>query len=157
MKPILTFIVLILTGTAGSAQQVVASSGNTVTADVYTLDWTLGEPAINTFTGSNLILTQGMHQAKLIVSSINEIRIQGLEISIYPNPVECYLELKVKKFDGSNLNFSLNDQNGHTLLNKVMEHNIEQVDMQGLPPGVYILNLFPKNNLWQRTYKVVKN
>jgi len=65
------FIVLALTLTFKiSAQQVItAASGNYIGANVQ-LSWTTGEPIIETFTGRNVILTQGFHQWKIIIKTI---------------------------------------------------------------------------------------
>ncbi|MCF8359775.1 MAG: T9SS type A sorting domain-containing protein [Prolixibacteraceae bacterium] len=156
MKSILIIFALMLTGTKGSAQQVIASSGNSGNTSDYTVNWTIGEPVIEIFTGSNLILTQGMHQTKLRVTSVDEITIPGLEISVYPNPVDFLLKLKVDYIDDTPLNYRLHDPNGRIMLHKEMERTAEQIDMQIFPPGAYVLCVFPEDNQWQKTFNIVK-
>jgi membrane-bound inhibitor of C-type lysozyme len=68
MKILPIFLFTIFAGITATAQQVVASSGNSATAGGYTVAWTLGEPVIETLSGSNNILTQGMHQTNLVVT-----------------------------------------------------------------------------------------
>jgi hypothetical protein len=77
MKTIVIFVVLSVCTIYLSAQEVVASSGNSGTITGYKVDWTLGEPVIETFTGSANILTQGMHQTKLLVTGLQEMTIPG--------------------------------------------------------------------------------
>lgn len=48
--------------TALNAQQVVSSGGGQFEGSQLSLSWTIGEPVIETFTGNNLILTQGFQQ-----------------------------------------------------------------------------------------------
>jgi hypothetical protein len=65
MKKIITLLSLILSfafAVSSSAQQVIASAGDYFEGDNISISWTLGEPVIETFEGSNIILTQGFQQ-----------------------------------------------------------------------------------------------
>lgn len=52
----------LIIATALNAQQVVSSGGGQFEGSQLSLSWTIGEPVIETFTGNNLILTQGFQQ-----------------------------------------------------------------------------------------------
>lgn len=61
-KLILTIMTGMLISINLHAQQVVASAGGYFEGNNVTLSWTLGEPVTETFTGSDVILTQGFQQ-----------------------------------------------------------------------------------------------
>ena len=86
---------LLFAASAIHAQLIVASSGNSGSAAGYTVDWTLGEPVIETISGSTHILTQGMHQTKLLVTSIRVMEFPGLELKVYHNPASDLLTIEV--------------------------------------------------------------
>jgi hypothetical protein len=67
MRLFTTLVALLFAATLVQAQQVVATAGYSGTIPGYTVDWTIGEPVIETFTGANNILTQGFHQTLLMM------------------------------------------------------------------------------------------
>jgi len=75
------------------AQQVVASSGGYFEGENLTLSWTLGEPVVETFTGSNVILTQGFQQPyNFYLQQILSIPAGWSGISSYIDPLNKGVE-----------------------------------------------------------------
>jgi hypothetical protein len=97
-KPVSLLIILFSTAAALSAQitlspTVVASAGGYAEGDNITISWTLGELAVSTLTGGDLILTQGFQQPFDIDVGIGENQVDW-GISIYPNPVGDELRIR---------------------------------------------------------------
>lgn len=70
------------------AQQVIASAGGYYQSEDLSLSWTVGEPVVETFTGSNVILTQGFQQPySFYLQQILNIPMGWSGISSYLNPV----------------------------------------------------------------------
>jgi hypothetical protein len=137
--------------------QVFTSSGNTAIAVGYTLSWTLGEPVIETLTGTNNILTQGMHQTNLIVTNLQDITFPGLEIKVYPNPTGDFLKIEVIQGGNELFLYELSDITGRRLLLKEMQSLTKEIDMKSYVPGSYILHLFNSGHEHVKTCKIIKN
>jgi len=75
------------------AQQVIASSGGYFEGENVSLNWTVGEPVIETFTGGNLILTQGFQQPyNFYLQQILNIPVGWSGISTFISPEDDNVE-----------------------------------------------------------------
>lgn len=157
MKTITLLGILILLVVNANAQQVVASSGNTGSAAGYTISWTLGEPVIETISGSNNILTQGMHQTKLLVTAIGEMDFPGLEVKVYPNPTGRFLKIEVIHTGNEQFLYELTDITGRQTMLKQMQSNTEVVDMGSFVSGIYLIRVLSAKNEIVKTCKIIKN
>lgn len=107
-------------------------------------EWSVGEMTlVNTYTGTNLVVTQGVLQPVDGTASIQQQQITK-NIVVYPNPASDVLNIQVVGNTGSALlTYSLVDAKG--ALQKSGSFSTEngkvtqQVDMSGLAPGSYIL------------------
>lgn len=76
-----------------SAQQVVASAGGYYEGENISLSWTVGEPVIETFSGTNVILTQGFQQPySFYLSQILNIPAGWSGVSSYVDPLNKNVE-----------------------------------------------------------------
>jgi hypothetical protein len=157
MKTLLLFLFMISTVTSITAQQVVASSGNTATAGGYTVDWTLGEPVIETISGSNNILTQGMHQPNLVVTSLQDLTFPGLEVKVYPNPTGRFLRIEVIQTENDVFHYELSDITGRRILMKKMQAQSEEIDMSSYVSGTYLLQVLNSRLEHVKVCKIIKN
>ena len=86
----LIFLFIIIAVFQGKAQEIqqslLSTSGDFFKNESYSISWSLGEIAIETFTQTNTILTQGFQQSKLTTTGIKENTIDESQITIYPNP-----------------------------------------------------------------------
>lgn len=156
MKTLLFFLIFIFSGTAVSAQEVIASSGSSGTITGYKVDWTLGETVIETFTGSANILTQGMHQTKLLVTGLQELTIPGLEVRVYPNPTRDLLKIEVIQTGNDLFRYELFDIAGRKIVLKEMHSNIEEIDMSSYVSGIYMLHVLNPNREHVKVCKIIK-
>ncbi|MBI4648877.1 MAG: SprB repeat-containing protein, partial [Bacteroidia bacterium] len=66
MKKIdIIIIAFLLICTTGKAQKVISPAGSDFSSANWKLCWTLGEPAVKTYTSANYTLTEGFHQPLL--------------------------------------------------------------------------------------------
>jgi hypothetical protein len=157
MKPIVILLMLLFAATTSYAQQVVSSSGNSGTITGYKVDWTLGEPVIETIFGSNHILTQGMHQTKLLVTAISEMEFPGLEVKVYPNPTGRFLTIEVIQTGNELFLYELIDITGRKTILKQMQSSSEEIGMGSYVSGIYFLNVTTRNREYVKTFKIIKN
>ena len=76
-------IAFLLSGIAVHAQELVSTAGSYGETSSGSLSWTIGEPVIETITNGTNTLTQGFQQSKLTVTAINELKVSGIELSVY--------------------------------------------------------------------------
>lgn len=157
MKTFVILVVLLFAATAIQAQQVVASAGGSGKITGYSVDWTLGEPVIETVKGTNNMLTQGMHQTKLLVTAVYEIDFPGLEIKVYPNPAREKLFINVTQTGDLVFSYEVTDMTGQRKVLKEMKSSVEELDVRVYVPGMYLLRIFTPGFEYEKVYKIVKN
>ncbi|MBK9271039.1 MAG: T9SS type A sorting domain-containing protein [Saprospiraceae bacterium] len=119
------------------APQVVANAGAVQKAGNFSIEWTLGEMATESFSSGNSKLTQGFHQGNLLISSVGDLELEG--IKVYPNPVSE--QLVVENNSGKEVRFELIDMNGRLISTKQMAHGIHQAETSNMIPGTYLIQI----------------
>ena len=150
-----TIIVLLLFFCKANAQEVVPSSGGHFQGSNFQISWTVGEPVIETGNSDNRIITQGMHQSKLIVTSIKEIEGLKLTIIAYPNPAIDYVQLEVESTKDEGLDYHLYGMDGSMLRKGRLSGNRARIPMQGYTPSAYLLNVVEGNRVL-KAFKIIK-
>jgi hypothetical protein len=155
MKYLIIILVLFLTGSVASAQQVVSSNGDSKSAADVEVSWTVGEAVIATFTGSSNTLTQGFHQTRLTVTAVSEILFPGLEIKVFPNPTPDIITIQFSEFiEGAR--YWLYDLSGKVLENKLINSSDMEINMKRYASGQYILKLTDESRKPIQTFQIVK-
>jgi len=156
MKHYLLILLIALCATSLQAQEVVTTAGSYEKTTSGSLSWTVGELVIETITDGTNTLTQGFQQSRLTVTAINDLKVPGIELSVYPNPTNNYLTIELKTDKQRDLLLSLFDLNGRLILQKKMAGNQQTIKMQNYKPGTYILKI-SEGNKEIRTYQIVKH
>ena len=155
MKNLLPLILLQLFLQSGFCQnfypEVLSSAGGTLSNTQYLVDWTLGEPVIETVTGSTHILTQGFHQPHFFLTSIQES--PDFSIQIYPNPSSSIITIKTSVKQP--LTAILYDLNGK-ILNKIRFTENSELDISSLAESVYLLKITDQDNSIVKLTRIVK-
>src|SRR4030042_5240439 len=152
---------LIILGCCGLclAQQVVSTAGSHSGNATVQLSWTIGEPVISTFSNGSNILTQGMHQSKLLIDAIEEIELLGLKILAFPNPTNEFVNLQVHQLltdqPWKEFSFVLYDMNGKVLMQKQIVSTETVIQMNNYVSSTYFLKVLV-NNHEVKTFKIVK-
>lgn len=155
MKYLIIIPLLLLYLPVASAQQVVASNGNSNSTTTVEVSWTIGESVIDTYVIDENILTQGFHQTRLTVTAISEILFPGLEINVFPNPTQDILTIQFNELiEGSS--FRLYDLSGKLLENKLISSTATEISMKRYPSGQYILKLMDESMQTIQTFQIVK-
>ncbi len=134
--------------------EVIGSAGNTFTNGSNQLDWTLGEPAISTFNNGSNLMTQGLHQENLSITSIDNIGTNyGLIVS--PNPLIDFVQIHFENSNENNV-IELFTNEGKLILTQSSNFNtLSQIDMSNYGSGIYLLKIKPTNSIG-KSYKIVK-
>jgi hypothetical protein len=144
------------------AQQVISTSGDHSGNGTAQLSWAIGEPVISTLSSGSNILTQGMHQGKLLIDAVEELILPGFEISAFPNPASEVVNLKVAylpttrpDIQRKEISYQLFDMNGKALAEKRIESTETVIRMNGYAPSTYFLKVrIDKKSV--KTFKITK-
>jgi hypothetical protein len=155
MKYSVIILMLFLAGSVVSAQQVVSSNGDSQSAGIVDVSWTVGEAVIETLVGGSTILTQGFHQTKLTITAVSELLIPGLKIKVFPNPTQDFITVHFSEYiEGSR--YLLYDLRGKLLENKLITSEDSEINMNKYASGPYILKLTNKSRQPIQTFQIIK-
>ena len=140
------------------AQETVTSTGGNVAGSGGSVSYTVGQVLINTISGTNGTVAQGVQQPYEIsvVTALENVRKITIECLIYPNPTGGSVKLVFESFDYENLRFRLYDINGVLLQDKKVESRETEISMENLSSSVYLLKVII-NNKEVKVFKIVKN
>ena len=153
MKYIITAFILLL-GLQASSQEVIASQGKSFTTASSSIDYTIGEVVIATYSSASIVVTQGFHQTNLNVLGLEDFN-NDYSMKVFPNPTSDVLKLDIVNFQ--NLKFSLYDIEGREILEHLITDKLTDISMEQLGKGVYILSILSDTNQKIKTYKIIKN
>lgn len=139
---------------------VLSSAGGIGKTDNVSVEWTLGQSAVETAVTNDNIITQGFHQGDLRIVDIetpNETLASSFHISVAPNPVQSVLTVRLQSDNDSKLLLNLSDMNGQHLLGvEASSTDTQDIDMSTLSQGYYILSVKTKQGDVVKTYKISK-
>jgi len=151
IDPVILILFFLVSGECFS-QQVVSTAGTCASGTNVQISWTIGEPVIETFTGTSVILTQGFHQSKLTITALERFILPSLELKVYPNPFLSQLHIAVVKGDWDNLEYFLFSLDGKLLQQKVAENQTETMNLESFTSGAYLLKVTRYHDETIRTY-----
>ncbi|MDQ3276912.1 MAG: T9SS type A sorting domain-containing protein, partial [Bacteroidota bacterium] len=150
------------TATLDASQQLVldvlSSAGNVSKTTTMQVDWTLGEPCIETMSSSKRMYTQGFHQPMVVVTRETTVKGTKLKISAAPNPVSTKLKVSFEAEKEESVMLSVLDTRGRIVFKKTVltsDKGIE-INMAGLSQGLYILNVQTLTGEILENFKIVK-
>ncbi len=136
------------------SQEVVSPAGAHHQSQAMSISWTLGEAVIETFVSGEYILTQGMHQGELLVTSIHEHEM--ISVNVFPNPVTNVLHIELANdFMDGELTMQLFDISGKLIDSQKISHPETLYPFQKYKPGVYMLSITLESGERQ-TFRIVK-
>jgi hypothetical protein len=140
---------------------VISAAGDVSKAGNIVLEWTVGEPIVETGATSAQIYTQGFHQPMLKIQKMdqgNDIAASNNTFTVFPNPATAIINVQLEKASQTPLIVSLLDASGKLLLNNTFPVNSTalKINVQKLAGGVYILRITDTAGTLQGNYKIIK-
>ena len=145
---IFVFLISIVIGSPGFSQQISASllcsGGETFITTNQSLDFAIGEITTESFTGNNLILSQGFIQGLEPTIGVDEKTIDKNDIVVYPNPsvsriyLFCNTEINPTKVN-------IRDMQGKTVLSRDFNTSPMSINLNQLQPGFYTITILLEN------------
>jgi len=151
---------LVTGGLAGiHAQNAVLSSGGDASGTGGSVAYSVGQAAYTSYSGEVGSISLGVQQSYQVIMVGTDEPDISFSASIYPNPVNTSVYLKLEKQNPvigmDNLSFGLYDINGKLLLQKEITADMTSLPMEHLTNAVYILRVI-YNNSEIKTFKIFK-
>ncbi len=153
MKKQIFLFATFFTALAATAQEVVASQGETYSNANGSIDFTVGEVIINTGSNGTNDLTQGFHQTNWNFLGVVDFA-PDFEVTIFPNPTSDMLNIKSSAYQ--DISYSLYDAQGKLVLKNVLSETVTQIQVNQLAPGAYSLSINDKKEQL-KNFKLIKS
>lgn len=138
---------------AVSAQEVVATQGDSYFNVGVSMDFTIGEVVINTETDGITDITQGLHQTTWIITAL-DADASSYEATVFPNPTIDVLNIQTSNFE--DVAYTLYDAKGLLVKQGNLSAEKSPIQVSELTLGSYSLLLNDgTQNL--KTFKLVKS
>ena len=149
---------LVLAGICLQAQQAVSTGGATITASSGSVTFSIGLVDYLHPSGISGFTTQGVQQPyEILMLSVDENAGNFLpECTVYPNPAQDILTLKLDVTKLDCLSYQLLDLNGKLLISGEILQNETSFSMEKLETGTYFLKVSGSNNEI-KSFKIIKN
>lgn len=131
-------------------RQVISASGETLEQGGYTLDFSVGEMMTVTWVNEKSI-SQGFHQVWAVITAV-EGSVTPLQAYIYPNPVPDVLHFESPE----PAILQLSDINGNLLQSHPVNEGKQDLNVEELPSGLYLLRLTGQWSGKTKVFKMVK-
>jgi len=158
-KNYLLFLVIFFSSSFIFAQSIqnalISSGGASVISGGIRMEYSIGEPIIETVSSGSNTLTQGFHQTTLSLVAIENCTLFS-EVSIYPNPSSSYIHVDIPA-EYDMLYIRLFDALGKLVAEYQDVSGAITITVEQLPIGIYYLQLINSKDTKFKTYKVVKN
>ncbi|HSH53211.1 MAG TPA: T9SS type A sorting domain-containing protein [Bacteroidales bacterium] len=158
MRKFIFLFVCVCLGFTTKSQIIVNDLISSGGASFQAMDWSVGECMTETYEQSGILLTQGFHQgSKNQETAVHEMLDIAGKISVYPNPVKenIYIVLDTENLQNALVSYTIINVSGQVKLEgkNLTETNV--INIQQLPPGLYILNILSGKKITQ-SFKIIK-
>lgn len=139
------------------AQNSIPATGGNASGAGGAVSYTIGQLVYTPISGTTGMVSQGVQQPFeiTVITAIEEASEISLEISVYPNPADGYVNLKIEKYDANNLRYMLFDMNGMLFQERKVEGSETLIQLGHLFPGTYFLRIADKQKEI-KTFKIIK-
>jgi hypothetical protein len=154
------FIILIATNCPGQSisRQIIGSAGSNMSNSDVNISWTVGEPVTKTFSNNDYILLQGFHVGPISAQIADYVyeNFSGLNISLYPNPVEDQLVIEFDELCEKPVVLQLFSITGEMMLSmKIPAFSLrERLSLSDYNSGTYFLKII--YNKREEVYTLIK-
>jgi hypothetical protein len=153
-----TVLLLLCLGiTTLKAQQSANAAGGDATGTGGSASYSVGQVAYTSVTGSNGSSNQGVQQPyEFFVTGIDDYKDISLTVTVFPNPTQSVVNLKVESTAFENLSFQLYTVNGQLLASSKITEALTTIPMQALAAGPYLLRVVNSEKPL-KSFTIIKN
>ncbi|NPA35753.1 MAG: T9SS type A sorting domain-containing protein [Chlorobi bacterium] len=154
----LIILIILIFGTAElKSQNYVPVSGGESTGSGGTVSYTVGQLFYNTIISSDGVVNEGVQQPVEMFVSTGDAKPEiTLNISVFPNPANEFLILKVESNRINDMYYRLFDIKGTLLKTKKITNTETTINISMLNPSVYFLKVLHDDGE-EKIFKIIKH
>ena len=154
----LSTILLLGFGLTGlQAQVAIPATGGNATGSGGSVSYSVGQVVYTAISSAYGSVNQGVQQPyEFFTNSIDENTFISLKMSVYPNPTNASVTLRIDNPNPENFTFQLYDMNGKLLADQKISSTETSLPMENLTAASYFLNVTGDNKLF-KSFKIIKN
>ena len=138
------------------SQETLSTSGGNASGLGGSSSFTVGQVFYTSKSSITGFVSQGVQQAFEIQTLSNpDLLTVQLKAVTYPNPTTDYVVLKITDTALENLQYTIFDVNGKTIISKKITTSSTKITMKNYSIGMYLLKL-TKENQPIKTFKIIK-
>jgi hypothetical protein len=141
------------------ADAILSSAGNNKVEGYAQISWTLGDFQVKTFKNSDVILTQGFLQSRIIITGIQNPNKtdNAIQMKCFPNPVQNILQIEIAETINEQLILELYSSDGKIMQTKLIQPNDKhaEIDFSLYQHGMYILKAISQNKTMVQSFKIL--
>lgn len=134
--------------------EVLATNGTSYENGVAQLSWTLGEMAVATWDNGTTMLTEGFHQAEILIISA-EANPSENEVRVFPVPTKANLTVEIPTGMVNSV-IHVMDMEGRQVYTETLNEPHNNLVLDGLSQGVYLLQLRYQDNSINYKIQIIK-
>ncbi len=137
---------------------VIGTAGEVDKTEHISLEWTIGETFVNSYSDDGLMVTEGYHQP-LIIERLIEEPIVGFTINVFPNPVSSILNIFIASEVDEKVLIRIIDMDGRLIYSVEVNSHLfsDEFDMSSYGNGLYLLTAKSTSGNINETYKIFKS
>ena len=141
--PLIFLLILGMGTTALYGQQDVDAAGGDASGSGGTASFSIGQIIYTYVSGSSGSSNQGVQQPYefFFPAGINETKDINLSMTVFPNPTQAIVNLKIENQSVEGFSFQLLDPVGWTIITQTINEALTVIPMDGLASGAYILEV----------------
>ncbi|MBR5984481.1 MAG: T9SS type A sorting domain-containing protein [Bacteroidales bacterium] len=157
MNKFLILFCVLMTSIGAYAQSAVSASGGESLGSGGTACYTIGQTFYSANVGTNGQVSEGVQQAYEIydVTEVQNPIALGISLSVFPNPTNDFLTLRIDGDYIDGLDCTMYDISGKEIMEWQISSSETNIDMQSLPSATYFVRVTKEKNE-VKTFKVVK-
>lgn len=160
MKLLNTLVIGLMVCLSAQAQSLqpglLSASGGSGTAGTGSLQWSVGELVVQTFSGGGQQLTQGFHQNGMALTPVFEVGQWSVSIDVFPNPSTEQITIQRKGKDLPEQRFALFNLLGQSQLSGWLRDELTTIYLNTLPAQIYFLQIFGDAGQQLAVFKIQK-
>jgi hypothetical protein len=137
---------------------IISSAGNVSKTPTMQVDWTLGEPCIESLSSATGMYTQGFHQPIAVLTKKAIVMGAKLKIFAAPNPVSTMLKVSFEAEKEETVLLSIRDAGGRIIFKERVVTSAKgfEINMSGFSSGLYLLSAQTLSGAQSENIKIVK-
>ncbi len=148
---------LLLSAPSIMAQRNTVATGGDALGSGGSLSISVGQIDYREASGSGGSVNLGLQQPyEIFVLGTDEHPNIQIEMVVFPNPTRANLTLRMERVPNAEMQMELYDLQGRSLYQNRIQSNENEVSMESLASGTYILRVSDNRSLL-KTFKIIKN